>query len=325
MMAGALVAPTIPLSPMAAAPATRQRANQRFQSLVQGKESLRLSRRASWLPIVHQSLSLGGGAGFAFGLGRSMGAAVVDLVGQAIETDKEPQWLGVGRDTLDFHEMSKHELAMTYGLPLVRWGFTAIGGGMGAAAGHVLAGRLANWAAGVSLQSINAHELVPDHVAHLKDPQGQLYGEAGVAALRREIQSRQKAAASIDGPRHINGGRASFGLLNAARGLGQGMQPMGALVNVAVSTAVSGLAGAATGAQGPFTCRDCGCSCRIPRMRIRRCLHRWWKHRFSRSAPPHPLPIASQRRPLHARRGTWGPASCIGSTGWPVPPRPSGC
>lgn len=223
-------------------------ARENFDALLQAGQARKLTDKDVVLAVTFQALSVGGGAAFAFGLGRSLGADVAEMIVRA--AFGSPQLAGVGPDTTHFGE-SDRQTAMMLTNAVARWVGATVGGGIGAAVGNVAAPRMAT-VTGKQLLPVPANELVPDHVAQLLKPDGTPYGADGVAQLRAEVAAAQKEYGAIGGATHIHAGELAFGAENALRGLGQGKQPMGAPVDATVSTVVSATAGAATGAYAAF-------------------------------------------------------------------------
>jgi len=215
---------------------------QNFNAIVQEGQSRTLTSPDVVKAIVFQAATVGGGAAFAFGLGRSLGASVAEMIVRA--GYKSAQQVGVGQDTANYKESDHHTTQMLV-TTVARAVGAAVGGGVGATVGNVLAPRVAALA-GKQFKPIPADVLVPDHVAELLTG-GRPYGAEGVRQLREQVAAAHKEYGAIVGDAHVHAGEVAFGTENALRGLGQGKQPMGLLVDVPVSTAVSATAGAATG------------------------------------------------------------------------------
>ncbi|CAN7298487.1 hypothetical protein [Rhizobacter sp. LjRoot28] len=228
--------------------AAAEQAAAHFDTLLQAGQARKLTDKDVINAVLFQALSVGGGAAFAFGLGRSLGADVAEMIVRA--AFGSPQLAGVGPDTTQFGE-SDRQTAMMLTNAVARWVGATVGGGIGAAVGNVAAPRMATMT-GKQLLPVPANELVPDHVAQLLKPDGTPYGTEGVAQLRAEVAAAQKEYGAVGGGTHIHAGELAFGAENALRGLGQGKQPMGAPVDATVSTVVSATAGAATGAYAAF-------------------------------------------------------------------------
>lgn len=229
---------------------------QRFSAIVDSETDMRASHPEVRKAVLAHAIGVGAGAALAFGMGRSIGSAVADvLVRAALQS---PQLLGVGEDKAYAKEQSDTQTHTMLALNVARWVGAAIGGGIGSSVGTVLAPRAAAWL-GWRLAPIDPKALVPDHVADLMRPitaastsdiaaRLEPYGERGVAELRAEVAALQRQFGDLGGPSYVQAGTACFGVENAARGLGQGLQSFGPLPDIAVSTSVSATAGASTGA-----------------------------------------------------------------------------
>jgi hypothetical protein len=236
-------------STQAAAQPDQSPAVRRFGEIVASNDTMNAANPEVKKAAVFQGVNVGAGAGFAFGLGRSLGASAADMITRA--AFEAPQLAGVGADGANFQKQTDRETALMMTTAISRWVGAAIGGGIGAAVGNVVAPRLAS-TAGRQLLPVAPNDLVPDHVANLLKPDGQPYGQEGVAALRAGIAATQKEHGNIAGGTHVRAGEIAFGAENALRGAGQGLQPMGLPVDVAISTIVSATSGAATGATAAF-------------------------------------------------------------------------
>lgn len=227
-------------------PAALARANavNRFEQHVALGEHMNLKNPDVRKAALFQGLNVGVGAAFAFGAGRALGADIAEAIVHA--AFHSPQIVGVGEDKAGYDQGNLHTAQMMTTV-VARWLGATLGGGIGAAAGNVVAPRMARAAAGRQLLPIPANELVPDHVAELIGADGHPIGEARVAALRASIAEEQKKHGVIVGDTHIRAGQYAFGALNAARGGGQGFQPMGIAPDTPVTALVSATSGLATG------------------------------------------------------------------------------
>ena len=154
-----------------------------FGALVEAGQARRLTDKDVVQAVLFQALAVGGGAAFAFGLGRSLGADVAEMIVRG--AFGSPQLAGVGPDTANYDVSDRHT-AMMLTNAVARWVGATVGGGVGAAVGNVAAPRMAALA-GRQLLPVPADVLVPDHVAGLLAPDGQPYGEPGVAHLRAQV------------------------------------------------------------------------------------------------------------------------------------------
>ena len=222
---------------------------QPFANIVAAGQNRRLTDSDVLKAVVFQAANVGGGAAFAFGLGRSLGADVAEMIVRAGFGSK--QLAGVGPDAVHYHETAdqsaREHTAQVLATTVARAVGAVVGGGIGASVGNVVAPRMAGLA-GKQFLPIPANVLVPDNVSHLQDAQGNLYGDAGRQRLRDEVTAAHRTYGAIAGDTHVHAGQVTFGVENAVRGGGQGKQPMGAPVDATVSTVVSATAGAATGA-----------------------------------------------------------------------------
>jgi len=221
---------------------------QDFNAIVQDGQNRRLTDPDVVKAMAFQAVNVGGGAAFAFGAGRAIGAGVAEMIVKA--GFQSPQLAGVGPDTAHYHETGQQTWQQHTGqvvaTAVARAIGATVGGGIGATVGNVVAPRLAAML-GKQFKPMPADVLVPDRVAKLRKPDGQLYGEAGVKDLREQVTAAHKEYGAIVGDAHVHAGQLAFGVENASRGLGQGKQPMGAPTDAGVSIGVSGTAGAVTG------------------------------------------------------------------------------
>ncbi|WP_377152805.1 hypothetical protein ACFJIX_16490 [Roseateles sp. UC29_93] len=223
---------------------SRSQAVARFDEIRQSAATMSPGHPEVLRAIGALALNIGGSSGCGFGMGRGTGAAIAELGIRYHFDTRMP--LGIGEDRNYIDQDTDLALQQLCAVVTLRWLGATLVGGTFAALGGVLAPRAAALT-GRQLAAIAPERLIPDHVANLLDETGAPYGDKGVDRLRREIQQVQQATGQIDGTTHVRSGVVAFGVLNAVRGTALGQSPVGVMPDIGISTAVSFMAGMATG------------------------------------------------------------------------------